>query len=160
TRQVRGDNLVPIEFEIDIQLPDRYVRRDEIPAQESGPTSRGFNGADVIQLPVPAPPAAGRGPAGPPPPPGAPPAPAAGRGGPPPDPTLAIKQDFVRLTLGFFGASLDVYPVTFSYVGRAEAPEGSADVIQVAGAGNFSARLFVSQQTHLPIMLSWSIPPT
>ena len=34
TRQVRGDNLVPIEFEISIELPDKYVRKDEIPAQE------------------------------------------------------------------------------------------------------------------------------
>ena len=58
TRQVRGDNLVPIEFEISVELPDKYVRRDEIPAQESGPTSTGFNGEELIQLPVPAPPGA------------------------------------------------------------------------------------------------------
>jgi hypothetical protein len=59
TRRVRGDNLVPIEFEIAIQLPDKYVRKDEVPAEESAPTSTGFNGADVIQLPVPPPPRAG-----------------------------------------------------------------------------------------------------
>src|SRR6476646_6228532 len=47
TRRVRGDNLVPIEFEISVELPDKYVRRDEIPAQESGPTSNGFNGTDM-----------------------------------------------------------------------------------------------------------------
>src|ERR1043165_9749971 len=56
TRQVRGDNLVPIEFEIAMELPDRYVRKDEIPAQESGPTSSGFNGDGLIQLPAPPPP--------------------------------------------------------------------------------------------------------
>ena len=39
TRQVRGDNLVPIEFEIVVELPDKYVRKDEVPAQESGPTT-------------------------------------------------------------------------------------------------------------------------
>lgn len=44
TRQVRGDNLVPIEFEISCELPDKYIRRDEVPAQESGPTTIGFNG--------------------------------------------------------------------------------------------------------------------
>src|SRR3954469_18615666 len=64
TRQVRGDNLVPIEFEIDVELPDKYVRKDEIPAQESGPTSTGFNGQELIQMPVPAapmsPPGGGR----------------------------------------------------------------------------------------------------
>src|SRR5580693_8209441 len=48
TRQVRGDNLVPIEFEINCELPDKYTRRDEIPAQESGPTTIGFNGDDLI----------------------------------------------------------------------------------------------------------------
>src|SRR6185312_15713393 len=58
TRQVRGDNLVPIEFEIAIELPDKYVRKDEIPAQESGPTTSGFNGNELIQLPVPVPPPA------------------------------------------------------------------------------------------------------
>ena len=59
TRQVRGDNLVPIEFEIFVELPDKYLRKDEIPAQESGPTSTGFNGEELIQLPVPATPPAG-----------------------------------------------------------------------------------------------------
>src|SRR5262245_60506754 len=29
TRQVRGDNLVPIEFEIQAELPDKFARRDE-----------------------------------------------------------------------------------------------------------------------------------
>ncbi len=49
TRQLQGDNLVPIEFEISIELPDKYVRTDEIPARESGPNSRGFNGDVLIQ---------------------------------------------------------------------------------------------------------------
>ncbi|HKW00931.1 MAG TPA: hypothetical protein VJN96_13985, partial [Vicinamibacterales bacterium] len=54
TRKLQGNNLVPVEFEIDIELPDKYVRKDEIPAQENGPTSSGFSGADLIQLPTPA----------------------------------------------------------------------------------------------------------
>jgi hypothetical protein len=65
TRKVSGSNLVPIEFEIACELPDKYVRRDEIPAQESGPTSTGFNGDALIQLPPPpeAPPQTGKPPA-------------------------------------------------------------------------------------------------
>src|SRR5712692_6296159 len=51
TKQVRGENLVPIEFEIACELPDRYVRKDEIPAQESDPTTVGFNGGELIQFP-------------------------------------------------------------------------------------------------------------
>src|SRR5580704_13251034 len=65
TQQVRGDNLVPIEFEISCELPDKYIRKDEIPAQQSGPTTIGFNGDDLIQLPPAAAPVARAG--GPPP---------------------------------------------------------------------------------------------
>ena len=156
TRQVRGDNLVPIEFEIAVELPDKYVRKDEIPAQESGPTSNGFNGTDLIQLPVPAVPV---------PPPGM------GRAaGPTAAPSQAqldaarnarisgVKQDFVRLTLGMFATSFSSYPLTFSYVGQAEAPQGTAEVVEAKAPPNFSAKLFVNSQTHLPIMISWQAP--
>jgi hypothetical protein len=65
TRRIQGSNLVPVEFEIAVEFPDKYVRKDEIPAQESGPTSNGFNGEAVIQLPVPvAPPPRAGGPGG------------------------------------------------------------------------------------------------
>jgi hypothetical protein len=154
TRQVRGDNLVPIEFEIAIELPDKYVRKDEIPAQESGPTSTGFNGDELIQWPVPATPT---------PPPGT------GRAAGPATPAspaqldaarkarvATVKQDFVRLTLGMFAESFTSYPLTFRYVGQAEAPQGKADVVEAKAAPNFTVRLFVNSQTHLPIMVSWT----
>jgi hypothetical protein len=48
TRQLRGDNLVPIEFEIACELPDKYVRRDEFPAQDIPPAVNGFRGDDAI----------------------------------------------------------------------------------------------------------------
>src|SRR5439155_13391082 len=112
TRQLRGNNLVPIEFEISCELPDKFVRKDEIPAQDTDPTTSGFNGDQLIQIPPP-PPGRGGGPpapagraAGPPPPPtagrgGAPPPPEGGRGAPPLSPAqqrvLNVKQDFVRL---------------------------------------------------------------
>jgi hypothetical protein len=153
TRQVRGDNLVPIEFEIFVQLPDKYLRKDEIPAQESGPTATGFNGEEFLQDPPP--------PAPPPPPPGV--------NVPAPNPAMLeaarkarvnnVKQDFARLTLGMFAASFDTYPLTFTYVGEAEAPQGKADVVDAKGANNFTLRLFISQQTHLPIMVSWQGAP-
>jgi hypothetical protein len=253
TRRVQGINLVPVEFEIAIEFPDKYVRKDEIPAQESGPTSTGFNGEDVIQLPVPVasppraggpgapggapgaapagtrsggsppatPPAGGTPPSGatppaagatppasgtPPPAGGTPPAaapptgatppagagnppagatPPGGRamgpgagapgpapgagpggraGGPPVDPRKArlytIKQDFTKLTLGMFAASNPTYPLMFTYVGQAEAPQGKADVIDIKGEGNFALRMYINSQTHLPIMVSWTVPAT
>src|SRR5258708_11154588 len=74
TRQVRGNNLVPIEFEINCELPDKFVRKDEIPAQDTDPTTRGLNGDTLSQFPAPG--AGRRGarvggpPPGRPPPPG------------------------------------------------------------------------------------------
>jgi hypothetical protein len=162
TRQVRGDNLVPIEFEIAMELPDRYVRKDEIPAQESGPTLTGFSGTELIQFPLPGAPG-GRG---------APVSPERGggpaRAGGPPTPEqqeaarrmrlAGVTQDFVRLTLGMFATSFASAPLTFSYVAKAEAPDGKADVLAVTGPDNFSARLFVNSETHLPIMMTWTQP--
>jgi hypothetical protein len=154
TRQVRGDNLVPIEFEIDIELPDKYVRKDEIPAQESGPTTSGFRGDELLQFPAPVPPPAR---AGGPPPPTAEQLAAAGRMR-----LGTVRQDFARLMLGMFAGSSPVLPLTFSYVGKAEAPQGKADVLDVkgpAGPGALTARLFINAETHLPIMLTWTAPP-
>jgi hypothetical protein len=182
TRQLQGDNLIPILFEINIELPDKYVRTDEIPARESGPNSRGFNGDALIQSGDAAgsarrggPPAAPSAPAGAS---GGKPASSAPAGAPtvglpteaatgasaakvgaPPSPTTPIKQDFARLTLGMFATSFSSYPLSFSHVGQAEAPEGKADVLEVKGAGNFTARLFIDSKTHLPLMLSWTTPP-
>src|SRR4051812_37604067 len=55
TRQVRGNNLVPIEFEINCELPDKFVRKDEIPAQDTDATMVGFKGDELIQFPPPRP---------------------------------------------------------------------------------------------------------
>src|SRR5437762_6481012 len=55
TRQLRGNNLVPIEFEIDCELPDKFVRKDDFPAQDTDPTTLGFNGETLIQVPPPPP---------------------------------------------------------------------------------------------------------
>lgn len=168
TRRVRGDNLVPIEFEIAIELPDKYVRKDEVPAEESGPTSTGFAGDDIIQFPIaPAGRAGGPSPGGRP---GGPPAPGppkpSGEGGPTPEQLAAqrmarlntAKQDFARLMLGVVPGSFETFPMTFTYAAQAQAPQGNADVLDVRGPGNFTARLFVHSDTHLPIMLSWQAP--
>jgi hypothetical protein len=48
TRQLRGENLVPIEFEIACEFPDRCVRRDEFPAQDQPAAVNGFRGEDAI----------------------------------------------------------------------------------------------------------------
>jgi hypothetical protein len=136
TRQVRGNNLVPIEFDIHIELPDKYSRRDEIPAQDSGPTTNGFNGDRLVQIPRPPAPMPEAG--------------AAAR-------VIGLKQDFARLMLGLFASSYNRYPLTFTYLAQAEAPQGKADVLDVTGPANFAARFFVHTDTHLPIMVSWEM---
>jgi hypothetical protein len=175
TRQIRGNNLVPIEFEIWCELPDKYLRRDEVPAQESGPTSTGFSSDTLIQWPPAAEPAQGGrggtpGTAGKPSPPAGEASTkpvtldAAAKPATPPDPRLArvasVKQDFVRLTLGMFAASFASYPLTFTVVGQAEAPQGRADVLDVKGQGTFALRFFVNTDTHLPVMVNWTTPAT
>ena len=122
TQQLRGNNLVPIEFEIDVELPDKYIRKDEIPAQESGPSASGFNGGALIQTKAP-----------------------------------TVRHDFARLMFGMFATSFSGYPLTFSYVGQAEAPQGKADVVEAKGADGVM-RVFVAQATHLPIMITWQAP--
>lgn len=159
TRQVRGDNLIPIVFEINIELPGKYSRRDETPAVESGYTTLGFSGDDLIQLPLPTTPAM---------------PPMAARAGGPPPPSAeqiaamqatqrktrvaTLKQDYARLMLALFAASTDAFPLTFKKFGVAESPQGKADVISVSGPNNFIANLMINQQTHLPVMLSWTPP--
>jgi hypothetical protein len=138
TRQLRGNNLVPIEFEITCELPDKYVRKDEFPAQDTDVTVSGFRGDELIVFPTPA----------------------AGRGGPPPAQRLnGVKQDFARLMLGAAAASYPSYPVTFKYAAEGEAPEGKADILEVNGPAGFSARLVIQRDTHMPVMLMWQAPP-
>lgn len=161
TQRVRGDNLVPIEFEIAVELPDKYVRKDEVPAEETDSLT-GFVGSE----PIGAAPAPGRpgGPGARPGGPGARPGGPGGRpGGPPQTPEArlnAAKQDFARLALGIFAGSVDTFPMTFAFAAQAQAPQGTASVLDVKGPGNFAARLFIDDQTHLPIMLTWPGPPT
>jgi hypothetical protein len=152
TRQIRGDNLIPIEFEISCELPDKYVRRDEFPAQDAGPATAGFNGTLLIQIPLPPAPTISRGATGPPPPIAA--QAEAGRN----TRLNGLKQDFARLMLGLFAGSFRSFPLTFTYAGIAEAPQGQADVLDVKGPADFAAQFFVSKTTHLPIMVSWRAP--
>jgi len=149
TRRVQGDNLVPIEFELAVELPDKYMRRDEIPAQESDPATNGFNGEALVQSPPMTPPE---------PRPGIPAPPAGQFEAMLKQRALSTKQDFARLMLGMFATSYGGYPLTFKYIGQAEAPQGKADVLEAVGAGNFTVRFFVHAETHLPVMVSWQAP--
>ena len=46
----------------------------------------------------------------------------------------------------------------FRWVGTAQSPEGSADVLEVKTADGVATRVFVDTMTHMPLMLSWTGP--
>ena len=46
----------------------------------------------------------------------------------------------------------------YTYAGEAESPDGKAYVIDVKNADNFAARLFIDEQTHLPLMVTYKAP--
>jgi hypothetical protein len=69
------------------------------------------------------------------------------------------RQDVSRLMLGWFAAAHPALGgVTYTYAGEAESPEGKADVIDVKDGDGFNARMFIDQQSHLPLMLTYQGP--
>ncbi len=67
----------------------------------------------------------------------------------------ATRAEFARLLIGWLLTTPVSFPVEFIYAGQAEAPDGTADVLEVKGPNNFAAYLFLDQQTHRPLMLSY-----
>jgi hypothetical protein len=150
------------EFEMALELPDKYLMRSVVAAMGNMSIYRnsGFNGGQVIEE-IDRPPSLAGG--------GVMHIRIAGPGGPV-DPEkmtadekadydqkrlVANRRDFAKLALGMFAASPAFYPVELSDGGQAESPDGKADVIDVKGEGGFAAKLFIDAQTHLPLMLSW-----
>jgi hypothetical protein len=67
-----------------------------------------------------------------------------------------VRSDFARLLIGWLLTTPSSFPVEFSFAGEAESPEGKADVLDVKGPEGFTARLFLDQKTHYPLMLSYN----
>jgi hypothetical protein len=47
-----------------------------------------------------------------------------------------------------------------AWIGTAQAPEGTADVLEVKPANGVPTRLFLDPSTHLPLMITWSGQPS
>ncbi|MEW6322623.1 MAG: hypothetical protein AB1635_16245, partial [Acidobacteriota bacterium] len=62
-----------------------------------------------------------------------------------------MKAELDRLMFSLFAASSQ--PI--AHVGTAEAPDGSADVLEIKDERGQPVRLFVDQKTHLPLMLTY-----
>ncbi len=161
-RTLPNGSTAESEFELALALPDRYLMRSVMVAMGSMSVYRnsGFNGEQVIEE-IDRPPNLSGGHMV---------VRMAGPGGAAVDPEkmtaeqkaefdkarlIANKKEFARLTLGMLASAMAVYPLEFTYAGEAESADGKADVLDVTGAGDFAARLFVDRDTHLPLMLTW-----
>jgi hypothetical protein len=63
-----------------------------------------------------------------------------------------VRNEFTRYLLSFLGGP-NLEP---TFVAVAEAPEGKADVVEVKNEAGQAVRLFVDQQTHMPLMLQYT----
>jgi hypothetical protein len=68
----------------------------------------------------------------------------------------ALRSDFSRLLIGWLLTTPSSFPVEFSFAGEAESPDGKADVLDVKGPKSFTARLFLDQKTHYPLMVTYN----
>jgi hypothetical protein len=60
-----------------------------------------------------------------------------------------------RLMLGWFAMAHPSINAQYTFAGEAESPDGKAYVIDVKSADTFAARLFIDEQTHLPLMVTY-----
>ena len=68
------------------------------------------------------------------------------------------RGDISRLMLGWFAAAHPAIDARYTYAGEAESPDGKAHVIDAKSDDGFSARLFIDQQTMLPLMVVYQGP--
>ena len=151
------------EFELAVELPDKYLMRSVMVAMGNMSVYRnaGFNGGQVIEE-IDRPPNLQGGNVM---------IRVAGPSGAAMDPAkmtpeqkaeadrmrlVANRKEYARLALGLFASSPAVFPLEFTYAGQAESADGRAEVIDVKGEGDFTGRLFIDAGTHLPLMLSWT----
>jgi hypothetical protein len=134
-------------IEIDVELPDRYLRSDIGSGGFSMTRTEGFEGARPFVEVVPNSPGM-----------------RVQIDNPLADPArakMALKRsntELARLFLCLTGGALPGFPLSYAYGGVAESPDGKADIIDVSGPEGFKARLFVDTESHLPLMLTYIEP--
>ena len=142
-----GSQQTTGKIEIDLDLPDKYLRTDIGSAAFGMTRTDGFEASRPFLEVVPNTPGM-----------------RIQIDNPASDPArakVALKRsqtDLARLYLGLTGGTLPGFAVTYAYGGQAESPDGKADIIDVTGPDDFKARLFVDAETHLPLMLTYMEP--
>jgi hypothetical protein len=154
-RRAAGQNTIEGELQIRLERPDKLRRDEDLSPPGGGPAivrTEVLNGEDLWDE-NPAGRGAGRfamrGGGG-----------DRGRGADAPaiDPARmaevqrrARQTDLARLLLVWLLAT----DAPVAWVGVAEAPDGRADVLEIAPAGQPAMRLFLDESSHLPLMLTW-----
>lgn len=160
-----GSMQLNSDVEILVELPDKYARV-ETPAGGSGMVIgggvSGFNGERPLRRPSGAAPGGGMiirmgGPG-----------PVNGPAAEKPTPeqlaqmnTMMVRagrSEISRLMLGWFATAHPAAHADFNYAGEAESADGKAYVLDVSGADGFTARLFIDEATHLPLMVAYKGP--
>lgn len=67
-------------------------------------------------------------------------------------------SDLGRMLLAWLLITPGTLPVEFTYAGEAKADGKTADVLDAKGPNDFAARLFIAQQTHQILMLTYKTP--
>ena len=132
------------KIEIDLELPERYLRSDVGSGAVALTRTEGFEGPrPFIEVT------------------GNSPGMRIMTDSPAADPTrakLALKRsnsELARLMLGLVGTTQPGFPVTYAYGGVAESPDGKADIIDVSGPEDFKVRMYIDTESHLPLMLTY-----
>ena len=142
-----GSQQTTGKIEIDVDLPDRYLRTDIGSAAFGMTRTEGFESSRPFLEVAPNTPGL-----------------RVQVDSPAADPArakMALKRsqtDLARLYLGLTGSTQPGFNCTYVYSGLAESPDGKADIIDVAGPDEFKARLFIDAETHLPLMLTYMEP--
>jgi hypothetical protein len=156
-----GPMQLNTETELLVQLPDKYVRSDVMTGPMAGGTSTvGFVGDKPLQRST----TGGGGGLvirmgpGPGPSPNAPKLTPEQQADADKRLLRSMKQDLSRLMLGWFAAAHPAIQVEYTYVGEAESPDAKAYVIEAKGGDDFVSRLFIDEETHLPLMVAYKAP--
>lgn len=175
-----GERQMLSDVELYLDIPDKYLRVDNLTAPIARTLQTGFNGDKLIRP-------AGMGA------PGAPmmithTAPAGGGGGQmmmvremavagavagaagggemTPEQQAMMTASMIRsqrvelsrMMLGWFGIAHPGLKATYTYAGEAESPDGKAHIIDIKADGGFAAKLFVDQATSMPLMVTYEAP--
>jgi len=68
---------------------------------------------------------------------------------------MTFQRIFARYALAFTLTAPKDFPITFSYAGRVESPDGMVDALEGTGPNDFLVHVFLDIKTHLPLMMRY-----